>query len=124
MRPYGVLMSLRQLFAIMIALALSLAPAFSRLGEAFAALPDGHHKQMVKGGHCQPPENAPNEGDKAPEKSCCLSMCMGVAVACPNRVQDNYPALVPAISAVRSLHLSYLGEIATPPPKFARDQTS
>lgn len=119
MRPYGILMSPRKLFAIMIALAVLLAPAFSRLGEASAALPDGHHAQMVKGGHCQSPESAPDDHEKAPAKSCCLSMCMGVAVASPSRVEANNPPRAPATFVVRALHLSYLGEIATPPPKLA-----
>ena len=111
-------MSLSKLFAILIAVAVLMAPAFSRLGEASAALPGDHHKQMVQGGHCQSPESVPGEHEKAPANSCCLSMCMGLAVASPDGQAGN-PAPAPATFAVRSLHLSYLGEIATPPPKPA-----
>lgn len=118
MRPYSILMRPRKLFAILIALAVLVAPAFSRLGEASAALPDNHHMQMVQVGHCQSSEPVPDEHEQAPTNSCCLSMCMGVAVASPNGVQATNPAPAPATYAIRSLHLSYLGEIATPPPKF------
>lgn len=117
MRPYSILMGPRKLFAILIAMAVLIAPAFSRLGEASAALPDNHH--MVQGGHCQSSEPMPNEHEQAPTKNCCLSMCMGVAVATPNGVQASNRAAAAATYAIRSLHLSYLGEIATPPPKFA-----
>jgi len=119
MRPYGDLMSLRKLFAIVIALALLLAPGFSRLGEASAAVPDGYHAQMIKDGHCQSPAPAPNDDQKAPAKSCCLSMCMGVTVASPHPVHTDKAGPAPTTFVVRSLHLSYLGDIATPPPKLA-----
>ena len=111
-------MSLSKLFAILIALAVLMAPAFSRLGEASAALSGEHHQQMMQGGHCQSPEPAPGDHEKAPANSCCISMCMGLAVA-SQAGQDGNPAPALATFAVRSLHLSYLGEIATPPPKSA-----
>jgi hypothetical protein len=108
----------RKLFAILIALAVLIAPAFSRLGDASAALPDNHHMQMVQAGHCQSSEPVPDEHEQAPTKSCCFSMCLGVAVATPSGLQASNGATAPATYAIRSLHLSYLGEIATPPPKF------
>ena len=119
MRPYAVLMSPRKLFAIMIALAVLLAPAFTRLGETKAALPADHHAQMVEGNHCQSPESNPDDGGQAPAESCCVSTCMGVAVAPDAAAAASHPAPARAAFAVRSLHLNYLGEIATPPPKTA-----
>ena len=116
MPPYDVSMSLSKLFAILIAIAVLMAPAFSRMGEAAAALPGDHHKQMAQGGHCQSPAPAPGEHEKAPANSCCISICMGLAVASPDGQMSN-PAPARATFALRSLHLSYLGEIATPPPK-------
>lgn len=126
MHAYRAFMSVRKLLAVLIALAVLFAPAFSRAGEAFAAVPD-HHMQMMDAGHCQsPPANAEHDKhdkhdkrDKAAEKSCCISMCMGVAVtpAAPPRASAPSPA--PAIFAIRALHLSHLDEIATPPPKLA-----
>lgn len=118
MRPYGALMSPRKLFAIVIALALLLAPAFSRAGEALAAVPDDHHMRMVDGGHCQSAPSNPNDHGQAPEKSCCISMCMGVAVTPPAVLQAGNRSALTAFD-IPTLHLSYLGEIATPPPKFA-----
>jgi hypothetical protein len=119
MRPYGVLMSPRKLLAILIALAVLLAPAFSRLGEASAALPHDHQMQMIEGGHCQSLQPSPDDHDKAPAQDCCVAMCMGVALGAPDGLQVSSPTPAPATYVVRPLHLSYLGEIATPPPKVA-----
>jgi hypothetical protein len=118
MHAYPASVSVRKLFAILVALAVLFAPAFSRAGEAFAAAPD-HHAQMMEGGHCQSPPAESDGHDKAAEKSCCISMCMGVAVTPPAPARAEGPAPAPAVSAIPPLHLSYLGEIATPPPKFA-----
>ena len=111
-------MSVRKLFAILIALAVLFAPAFGRVGEASAAAPD-HHAQMMESGHCQSMPSDSDGHDKAPEKSCCISMCMGVAVTPPASVRGLAPAPAAAVPAITTLHLAYLGEIATPPPKFA-----
>ena len=102
---------------MLIALAVLFAPAFGREGEAAAAVPD-HHMQMAEGGHCQSPQSGSEKHDKAPQKSCCVSMCMGAAVTPAGDFGSLGPAATPAASGVAALHLSYLGEIATPPPKF------
>jgi hypothetical protein len=119
MRPYGALMSPRKLFVICIALAVLLAPAFGRAGEAFAAVPGDRHMEKAEGGHCQSPPADPAEHGKAAKTSCCVSMCIGVAVTPPPFVKSIVAAGGPVTFGIASLHLGYLGEIATPPPKFA-----
>jgi hypothetical protein len=69
-------MSVRRLFAVVIALAVLLAPAMTRVGEAYAAVPD-HHAQMMMKGHCESPPDA--DQDKKAGMSCCFQMCMAVA---------------------------------------------
>ena len=118
MRAYQRSMSIRTLFAIVVAVAVLFAPAFSRVGEASAAMPD-HHAQMMESGHCDSPPSDSEKPGKAAEKSCCVSMCMGMAVTPPAPVRGIGPAPSPAVSAISTLHLAHLGEIATPPPKFA-----
>lgn len=116
MRAYAPAVSIQKLFAILVAVAVLFAPAFSRAGEAFAAVPN-HHAQMVEAGHCDAPASDSSDHDQAPAKSCCISMCMGIAIApvAPAKNRQLNSAL--AVFAVPALHLSYLGEIATPPPR-------
>ena len=118
MHAYQASMSIRKLFAILIAIAMLFAPAFSRVGEASAAVTD-HHAQMMESGHCQSMPADSDEHDKAAEKSCCISMCMGVAVTPPTSARGPAPAPAAVVPAITTLHLAYLGEIATPPPKLA-----
>ena len=114
-------MNIQRLFAVLLAVAVLFAPAITRAGEARASVPE-HSAQMMEAGHCQSPPSDTEEDDKAAEKSCCVAMCAGVAVTAPTAVGGSGPAPAPAISAIDSLHRNYLGEIATPPPKFAGDQ--
>ena len=109
-------MSISKLFVILVALAVMLAPAFTRAGEAFASVPD-HHAQMMKAGKCHAPESGGTDEDKAFAKSCCVSMCMAVAMMPAAPIEDSPLQPQPAVSAIPALHLSHLGEIATPPPR-------
>jgi hypothetical protein len=109
-------MSIRKLFGVLIALVVLSAPSVTYAAVPVAMAP-AHDLQMMGMGHCQmPPSKAGH--DKADGKNCCLSMCMAVAV----------PPLAPADS-VRLKHAAtyfavpqswrgFLGEIATPPPRF------
>ena len=121
MRAYAHPVSIPKLFAILVAIAVLFAPAFSGAGEASAAVPN-HHGQMMASGHCQsmPSATGEHEGSSDHEKagkSCCISMCMAVALATPA------PAAVAAIhDTVTSFPAPnrYHGlpaEIATPPPR-------
>jgi hypothetical protein len=116
MGAYVAAVSMQKLFAVLVALAVLFAPAFTRAGEAFAAVPD-HHAQMMEAGHCHTPPSGSGGDDKAPAKSCCISMCMGIAITPTAPVNDGHLKPEPAVFAVPTLHLSYLGEIATPPPR-------
>jgi hypothetical protein len=116
MRSYAPTMSIQRLFAILVAVAVLFAPAFSSAGEARASVSD-HHAQMMEAGHCQTPASDSGDQEKAPAKSCCISMCMGIAItpvapAKQARLNPDRPAF-----AVPTFHLGYLGEIATPPPR-------
>lgn len=119
-RTYGASMSLRPIFAMFVALAVLLAPAFSPAGKALAA-GSVHHGQTIDSAHCQSGETADSEadGEMGADKSCCISMCMGVALPAPMPAASVQPSVAAAMSRIASLHLSHLGEIATPPPKFA-----
>ena len=109
-------MSIRKLFAVFVALAVLFAPAFTGAGAALAAAPD-QHAQMTEAGHCQTPPSQSGDHDKAPAKSCCISMCMGIAITPPAPGTHSELKPAPAVFAVATIHLSYLGEIATPPPR-------
>ena len=109
-------MSISKLFVILVALAVMLAPAFTRAGEAFASVPD-HHAQMMQSGECHMPEPGGTDDEKAPVMDCCQSMCMAVAMMPPAPMQDQPLKPQPAISAIPALQVSHLAEIATPPPR-------
>ena len=118
MRAYGHIMSISKLFSILVALAVLLAPAFTRAGEAYASVPD-HHAQMMQSGECHAPDTGvPDEDrDDAPVKNCCISMCMAVAMMPPAPRQEGLLKPEPAASAVPALQVSHLADIATPPPR-------
>lgn len=118
MSAYGPVVSIQRLFAILVAVAVLFAPALTRAGQAQAAVPD-HHMQMMESGHCQTPPSNAADHDKAPAKSCCISMCMAIAIAPPAPVSGTNLKPVPAMSVIPTLHLSHLGEIATPPPRYS-----
>lgn len=116
-------MSIQRLFAILVAVAVLFAPALTRAGEAFAAVPD-HHAQMMQSGHCKTAPSHSGDGDKSSDHdkagmNCCISMCMAVAVTPPA------PAAAMAMHAASSTfpvthqYHGCIAEIATPPPRLA-----
>ena len=119
MRAHRPSVSIRTLFALFVAFAVLFAPAFTRAGEAFAAVPD-RHAQMMDAGHCTetlPPGAA--DHDKAPAKTCCMSMCMAVAVAPAPLVEEKTEASAPAVSGLYAFHAIGPPDLATPPPKLS-----
>jgi hypothetical protein len=112
MRASDPLMGIPRLFAILVALLVLFAP-----GVASAAMAaDPHDAQIMEAGHCQMP---PSSGahDKMAGKSCCIAMCMALAVA-PWTPSDATPprqqiAQFPSPKAYHGLP----AEIATPPPR-------
>lgn len=116
-------MSIQKLFAILVAFAVLLAPAFTRAGEAFAAVPD-HHALMLESGHCEDaaPVSGKDEGTKA--KNCCMSMCTAVAVTFTAAQSERDLRHSPAVFTARPFLMGLPAEIATPPPRSAWDVTS
>lgn len=118
MRAYGPAVSIRKLLALVVAVVLMVAPAVTRVGEAFAAVPDDQ-MQMMEMGHCSSPPSHHGDHDKSAGKNCCISMCMAVAVApvAPPEAVVLHDAVTPFL-AVKHYH-GLLAEIATPPPRLA-----
>ena len=109
-------MLLRRLFALLIGLAMTVAPlGMAEMSQA--AVPAMHHGGKAAAGHCDE-QQAPSHHGKAADKSCCAAMCIAIVV--PSGVGG-----VPAYHASRQRPASdidrrgYLGEIATPPPRAA-----
>lgn len=116
MRSYALSVSIRRLLAPLVAFAILIGPALTHASAASAAVPS-HHDQMMEAGHCKAPPADSSADDDAPVKSCCVSTCMAIAIAPPTPLAEGELKPVPRIFAVPALHLSYLGEIATPPPR-------
>ncbi len=116
MSPYSTLMSIHKFLAILIAVAVLIAPAFTSAGMAFAAAPD-HHAQMTDKGHC---DSAGGEDrDQPADKACCGAMCMALAVT-PAAAPLAKPLVgnVP-VAGVHSFRTGTPAELATPPPRVA-----
>jgi hypothetical protein len=110
--------SLRPLFAILIAVAMLFAPLAMQSGSAMAMAPADHHSQMMEKGHCG---EQPAKGDhgKSTEKSCCVAMCTAVAVAPVSPAEPfAFPQSVERPALAQSSH-SFLAELPTPPPRRA-----
>lgn len=108
--------SIRKLVAIFVALAVLFAPAVSR-ASVFVSMPD-HELMMEQTGHCQMPSGSA-EHEKGAGKSCCVSMCMAVTINGSVPSDDHFVEHVSPVSLIPTLHVGYLGEIATPPPRRA-----
>lgn len=110
-------MGTRPILSFILALAVLFASGFTGAAAASATAMPGHDVQMMEMGHCS---SSPAKDDgKVPVKSCCVAMCMAVAVepATPARLnQVHYQA---AYFAVPATWHGFLGEIATPPPRRA-----
>ncbi len=116
MSAYALPMSIQKLFALFVALAVLIAPSVT-----YAAMPMamGSHNgmQMMEMGHCEAP---PSKTDgKAPVKTCCISMCMAVAIAPLTPTATVQPSHATTYFAALPSWHGYLGEIATPPPRTA-----
>ena len=109
--------SLRPLFAILIAFAMLFAPLAMRSGSAMAMAPADHHAQMMDKGHCggQP---AGKDG-KAAEKSCCVAMCTAISVTPTASLEPHaFHSQVDRPALSQSLH-GFLAKLPTPPPRRA-----
>jgi len=116
MRSYATVVSVRKLFAILIALSVLFAPAVT--GAAMAAAPH-HDIQMMEGGHCQAPPSKSADHDKTGGKNCCIAMCTAVAVAPSAPDQGTEPRQQVAQFAPPKAYHGLPAEIATPPPRHS-----
>jgi len=105
--------SIRSLFAVILALAVLVAPGVT--GAAMAASPN-HDMAMMEAGHCHAPPASPGD-HKMGGKSCCIAMCMALAVA-PSAPAEMAPPrqLIAEFAPPKSYH-GLSAEIATPPPR-------
>ena len=115
---YGAPVSLRPLFAMLVAFTMLLAPLALQSGAAMAMAPADHHAQMMESGHCgeQP---AKSDHDKVPDKSCCVAMCAAVAVAPTVSVEPHVLVASVEQPSLTQFHHSFLAELPTPPPRLA-----
>jgi hypothetical protein len=118
MRPYASSVSVQRLFAILVALSMLLSPAAARADEL--ALAAFHPEmQLMEMGHCQMPPSGSSDHEKSTGKSCCISMCMAVAIQPSAPGTERFAQVAPASFGISSFHALSPGEIATPPPKFS-----
>jgi len=114
MSAYASLMSIRKLFAILVAIAVLFAPAIT--GAAMAAAPH-HGMEMMEAGHCQSPASNTGHHDRTDGKSCCIAMCMALAVA-PSAPAEISPSRQQMVQfAPPQAYRGLPAEIATPPPR-------
>jgi len=111
-------MSLRPLFAILLAIGLMLAPLGIRSGAAMAMAATDHHAQMANGDHCDE-QSSKSQHQKSGENACCVAMCMAVAPAPAAHLEPQ--ALTASLDqpALDQFGRSFLAELPTPPPRLA-----
>lgn len=116
-------MSINRIIALLLAVAVLLAPALTRAGEARAAAPD-HHARMVASGHCEPDKAVADAGkdrsshhDEA-SKDCCLATCTAFAVQAAAATVDEEAHKSLALFAAPLFHAGTPAELATPPPRL------
>ena len=107
-------MIFRRFFALLLALAMTLAP-LGVPAMAKVATQATHHGEMASQGHCdQRPQ--PDQHHKAADKSCCVAMCVAVVAPSGSCELPHYHAARERPASDLDLR-GFLGEIATPPPK-------
>lgn len=117
MRAYLSSMGTRPILAFVLSLAVLFASAFAGSAAASAAAMPGHDMQMMEMGHCSSPPS--NHLGKSMPKQCCMAMCMAVAVEPATPAPLSHIDHQTTYFAVPTSWHGFLGEIATPPPRFA-----
>ena len=122
MSAYGPYVNIRKFFAILIAMSVMFAPTLARAAEANAPVPD-HQMQMMEAGHCTSAPSSTNEKsgthDKSMAKSCCIAMCMALAVVPSAPGHSRVPTRIVMVFLAPSFRIGLPAEIATPPPRLA-----
>ena len=112
-------MTLRQLSAAMIAVAMLFAPVGLASGSARAMAPaSDHHAKAMDSGHCEE-QPAPSNDSQPEEQPCCAAMCTAIAVAPAAPAEPLVPAASPDRPSPSSPGHSFLAELPTPPPRLA-----
>jgi len=110
-------MSIHKLFTVLIAVAVLFAP--SVLAAEHMSMKPNLDMQMIEMGHCDGMLSKQADHGKADGKSCCISMCMTVAIA-PSAPAEAAEVRHDAVYFVAPQSWrGFLGEIATPPPRMA-----
>ena len=93
------------------------APLAMQSGTAMAMAPADHHAQMMEKGHCG---DQPAKGkDGKMGKSCCVAMCMGVAVTAAVHLEPLAFERITDRPSPDVFRHSFLAKLATPPPRGA-----
>lgn len=106
--------SLRPVFAVLIALAMAFAPFAMQSGSARAAMPSDHHAQVKDAAHCTGSER---KAGKTVDHSCCAAMCAAAALA--PALAAYLPMVAPGDDrpAIEQFGRSHLAKLPTPPPR-------
>ena len=112
----GPFVNIRRLLSALFALVVLFSPMVTSTVAAHMAV-DDHQTQMMEAGHCKSVPSADHQ--KSDGKSCCISMCTGLAVAPSAPAAESASRPSPPIFTIAAIHLAHLGEIATPPPRLA-----
>lgn len=115
MRVRAWLSPIRRMLAVLLALAILLAPAVAPLGMAFAST--SSPMQMQQGGHCQVEPVIPTDHDKS-GKTCCIRAGLAVTIEASAPLRDRPLQSPPLAFPVKCFWIGFLGEIATPPPRL------
>ena len=110
--------SLRPIFAILIAIAMLFAPFAMPTGAMAMAPADEHSQMMMASDHCGDTSSDANDSN-AIGKSCCIAMCAAVAVAPVSALEPQTFARIVDRPSVSQFTHGYLAELATPPPRRA-----
>lgn len=108
--------SIRPVFAVLIALAMLFAPFAMQGGSARAAMPADHHAEAMGTVSCSGKQG---KADQSVDHSCCAAMCAAIALA-PAAAVD-LPMVAPANdqAATEQFGRSHLAKLPTPPPRTA-----
>ena len=121
MSVYGHSVSIRKLFAILIAVSVMFAPTLARAAEANAPVPD-HQMQMMEAGHCSSAPSSTNGKSGTHDKSmtsCCIAMCMALAVVPSAPIESRMLQRIVTVFPAPTFRIGLPAEIATPPPRLA-----
>jgi hypothetical protein len=108
--------SIRPVFAVLIALAMLVAPFAMQGASARAAMPADHHAQMIEAAHCAGEEG---KAGKSVDLDCCAAMCATASLA--PAVAADLPTVARGDDqpATDQFGRSHLAKLPTPPPRIA-----